>query len=149
MQPDVDDTLLEQAASSRQQKQEPGAAEATASGAYEEEPDPAVLLLAAEITCMLRTPPLPPRATLERIRALLLEDLHPTKAAAPAATSRQESIRALQMRMERPAISIGSRLAVPPPPLVDNAPTMAEFAALTAKRGGFAVEVDTKRDFRF
>ena len=123
--------------------------------------DPAVLLLAAEIAAMLRTPPLPPRSTLERVRSMLSEHRRlaqeqagsPPAAADPDAhraqsrpKTRAESIQALQAQLEQPALSIGSRLAAGHPP---GPQTLKEYAALSAKRGGFAVEVDAARDFRF
>ena len=129
-----------------------------------EEPDPRSLCLVAEISALLRSPPLPPRATLERVKALLTaaravaavdpldrEALLDESAAAtglPRSSvelSRAETIRAAQLNREQNPISLGSRLALSKPKPTND----LNVKILNEKRSGILRSEDSDRDFRF
>ena len=136
-----------------------------------DEPDPASLHLVAEILALLRSPPLPPRATLERVKVLLtvaravaevdasdreaaagLDPLlragtHESVAATrgSAGPRRSDIIRDAQLKREAVPQSIGSRLALDKPPPNNE----LSVKVLNEKRCGVLRSEDAARDFRF
>ena len=113
-------------------------ASASVPAAVAEDLDPSSLGLVAEISALLRSPPLPPRATLERVKALLTA----ARAVAAVDSLDREALHSLDSRYEiAGAETVGARGAA------GTRPLSHELAAATGP-GAVRGSVGAIRDIR-